>query len=269
MDREAFWSHLYDWIVGSFEGHPFGQRPYTVGLSAPQGAGKSTMMTYLCQMAADVGIRAATVSVDDFYLTHRELVDLASRHPDNPYFRHRGYPGTHDVNLGTRTLRALKNIHSLGAVDVPAYDRSAFSGKGDRRPSSGWPRVTAPLDILIFEGWLLGFRPVAPAALPNRHFLAVNDYLAAYSNWVTFLDAFIWLEPLDPHFVIEWRIEAEEQAKASGRVGMEAGEVDAFVRAFLPAYDTYLSGLGGEPLIPGPALRILIGRDRLPVGREL
>ena len=74
--------------------------------------------------------------------------------------------------------------------------------------------------------------------------------------------------PLDPRFAIAWRVEAKERAKASGRVGMQAAEVDAFVRAFLPAYDTYLLGLRREPPIPGPALRMLIGRDRLPVSPE-
>jgi D-glycerate 3-kinase len=209
MDRETFWSFLHDWMLDAARAHPADRRPFIVGLSAPQGAGKSTTTARLCQMAADAGVRAATVSVDDFYLTRDELLGLAARHSDNPYFRHRGYPGTHDVELGTKILRALQRIHSLGMVDVPVYDRSAFMGQGDRRPRSEWQRITAPLDIVIFEGWLLGFRAVLPGALPNEHFIAINDYLSAYSAWLAFLDAFIWLEPVDPHFVIEWRIEAE------------------------------------------------------------
>lgn len=39
-------------------------------------------------------------------------------------------------------------------IKIPTYDKSAFDGKGDQ----GEPReVEAPIDLVIFEGWMLGF----------------------------------------------------------------------------------------------------------------
>ena len=47
-------------------------------------------------------------------------------------------------------------------VAVPRYDKAAHEGRGTRAPESSWPRVKGPLDIILFEGWMLGFSPVRP-----------------------------------------------------------------------------------------------------------
>jgi D-glycerate 3-kinase len=44
------------------------------------------------------------------------------------------------------------------------YDKSAFQGKGDRADESTWPSVEGPLDLVLFEGWMLGFKPVGVEA---------------------------------------------------------------------------------------------------------
>ena len=46
---------------------------------------------------------------------------------------------------------------------VPRYDKSAFKGEGDTADIATWPIVEGPLDIVLFEGWMLGFQPVIPA----------------------------------------------------------------------------------------------------------
>ncbi len=72
----------------------------------------------------------------------------------------RGNAGTHDLQLGTDTLAALKSASSQGSqVSVPRYDKSQNGGRGDRADTSTWPSVQGPLDIILFEGWMLGFRP--------------------------------------------------------------------------------------------------------------
>lgn len=45
-----------------------------------------------------------------------------------------------------------------GFIPFPRYDKSKFQGRGDRADQSTWPQVEAPLDIVLFEGWMLGFR---------------------------------------------------------------------------------------------------------------
>ena len=50
-------------------------------------------------------------------------------------------------------------IHSTAEFNVPRYDKSLFGGAGDRAPASQWPRVSGPLDLVILEGWMLGYEP--------------------------------------------------------------------------------------------------------------
>src|SRR6478735_183017 len=79
-----------------------------LGLSAPQGAGKTTIMAEVCSALAKDGLNAVSISIDDFYLTRSEQIALAREYPRNPYLQHRGYPGTHDVSLGVSVLKALR-----------------------------------------------------------------------------------------------------------------------------------------------------------------
>jgi D-glycerate 3-kinase len=44
------------------------------------------------------------------------------------------------------------------------YDKSAYSGRGDRAPPSAWPSVKGPVEVVLFEGWMSGFAPLAEDA---------------------------------------------------------------------------------------------------------
>ncbi|CAI7811161.1 unnamed protein product, partial [Closterium sp. NIES-54] len=46
---------------------------------------------------------------------------------------------------------------------------SAFSGRGDRSPEAGWAAVEGPVDVVLFEGWMLGFH-----ALPAHKAAAID-----------------------------------------------------------------------------------------------
>jgi D-glycerate 3-kinase len=263
MDKTEFWTSLADWMADLIPAAA--HRPVVVGLCAPQGAGKTTLTAAVCEMLAKRGIRAAAISIDDFYLTRAEQVALAASSPGNRYLEHRGLPGTHDVALGTRTLDAIRALGPSGRLALPAYDKSAFVGRGDRRPEADWPVLDGPLDVAIVEGWMLGFVPIGHAAVADPDFRVIDDRLAAYADWHTRLDAFIWLEPEDFNYVRRWRAEAEEKMIESGRPGMTQAEVAAFVEPYLAAYAAYYPGLRRNgPPIAGPYLHQVIGFDRLP-----
>ena len=51
--------------------------PLVVGLSAPQGCGKTTLVTQLTKLLESDGVRAASVSIDDVYLTGEEQERVA------------------------------------------------------------------------------------------------------------------------------------------------------------------------------------------------
>jgi D-glycerate 3-kinase len=265
VDRKRFTSYLTDWLHELIARSPPKRRPVIVDLSAPQGASKTTLTGQICRrLASRDGLNAVSISIDDFYVTRREQADLATRYIDNPYLQHRGYPGTHDINLGRRVLNALKSIDEYGSVVLPAYDRMACRGMGDRRLESDWPIILAPLDLVILEGWMLGFASVEPDMLPDRHLRLINEFLRPYATWLSCLDAFVWLEPEDSRFVLDWRVEAEEQSRAQERGGMSIDEVKAFAERFLPAYLIYLPGLRERSPVRGPFLHVLIGHNRLP-----
>lgn len=78
----------------------------------------------------------------------------------------RGNALTHDLQLGADTLKKLKTLGkgSRAEVKVPRYNKSANSGKGDRADPDTWPTVKAPVDVVLFEGWMLGFSPVSEEA---------------------------------------------------------------------------------------------------------
>ena len=126
---------------------------------------------------------------------------------------------------------------------VPVYDKSAHGGRGDRTPEDKWRRVTAPLDLVILEGWMLGYSPVAESSLDDRDLVEPNRALAAYAGWHNLLDAFVVLRARDPRYVLEWRVQAEEAMKARGLPGLSREAIEDYIRRFLPAYATY----GGAP----------------------
>ena len=110
------------------------------------------------------------LSIDDLYLPHDQQEALAKSHPDNLFIQHRGQPSTHDVKLGKALFQALASRETN--IKIPSYDKSAFNGAGDRRPESEWKTVNAerskPIEVIVFEGWCVGFRALADADVKKK-----------------------------------------------------------------------------------------------------
>jgi D-glycerate 3-kinase len=260
------------WILGELEQHrkSGNGHPLTVGISAPQGCGKSTIVECLATAFDALGLGSVAVSVDDFYLGRAAQEAVAAAHPGNPLLELRGNAGTHDLQLGTDTLRALKSMDGSSAkpARVPRYNKSAFGGLGDRCPRDDWPEVSGKLDVVLLEGWMLGFRPVGPeaAAAVSPDLVPVDRSLEAYAGaWDALVDSWVVVQVGDPAWVFEWRLQAEHQMRAAGRAGMSDGQVRDFCERFQPAYRCYLPGLyadGPTTARPGHALELRIARDR-------
>ena len=169
-------------------------------------------------------------------------------------------------SLGEETLTAL---HRLGpgtarqTVAVPAYDKSAHGGRGDRLPSDQWRRVSGPLDLVFVEGWMLGFAPVDTARLGDPALVEPNRALRACDRWTRLLDAMVVLRAVDPEFVLRWRVEAEETMRQAGRPGLDRAAAEDYVRRFLPAYRIY----GGPPawMDPAAVFTLTLDEARRPV----
>jgi D-glycerate 3-kinase len=93
-----------------------------LGISAPQGCGKSTLVEQLELLFTWLGTAAAGVSIDDFYLTNAGQTALAAAQPDNRLLGVRGNAGSHDLELGTATLKQLKGLTGKGqTAAVPRW----------------------------------------------------------------------------------------------------------------------------------------------------
>jgi D-glycerate 3-kinase len=232
---EQIHTPLADWIASQHAGLG---RGLLVGLCGAQGSGKSTAALVIRHLLETKGLRVATLSLDDLYLTRAERLALAQR--VHPLLATRGPPGTHDIALGQAVITALGQP---GDTAIPSFDKAA----DDRRPRAAWPVFEGPADIILFEGWCVGAIPEPAEALdeavnalernedPDRIWRRyVNDALAAYQPLFARLDRLILLKA--PYFPVVERWRGEQEAKArAARVGprvMTPVEVARFIQHY-------------------------------------
>lgn len=137
-------------------------KPFVLAVSGIQGCGKTTLVTQLGTALGSLGYHSISVSVDDFYHTASTLEQLAKTKFDgnDKLLQQRGPPGTHDLALADAVFDGLSRINDKQgkAMTMPTYDKGAKGGKGDRRADELWTRVNGPLDVIVLEGWCIGFR---------------------------------------------------------------------------------------------------------------
>lgn len=153
-------------------------------------------------------------------------------------------------------------------VKIPRYNKSAFGGAGDRAAPDQWQSVELPVQVVLFEGWMLGFRPVgeSEACSVDPSLQEVNVRLGSYKDaWDSFAHAWLVVEVGDAAWVYNWRLEAEHKMKEAGKDGMSDEEVQKFVSRYIPAYTAYLPELyakGPTTAKPGGCLFILVDDKR-------
>ncbi|KAL0570947.1 hypothetical protein V5O48_010014 [Marasmius crinis-equi] len=250
------------------------QKPLFVAVQGPQGSGKSYLTGLIHSHLSNPphSLRVATLSIDDLYLTHDELKSLAENHPDNPLWRGRGQPGTHDVALGQHILSSLKDGQQ--DVELPWFDKSLFGGEGDRLPMDGTGVILKPpIDLVIVEGWCMGFCPIPDREIETRwegvwreeksilgmddsivgtkeNIKQINHVLHRYVDLWAFFHIFVQLVPsLSDHgsrysVVYKWRLEQEHAMKRSnGGKGMSDKAVKLFVDRYIPGYVFFGDGV--------------------------
>jgi D-glycerate 3-kinase len=209
-------------------------RPFIQGILGGQGTGKTTLCSNLCLILKQLGYHTLSLSLDDLYKTYNERLALKQK---DPRFIWRGPPGTHDVELGLTVLNQIRECKS--SVAVPRFDKSLHGGAGDRTT----PEIVENVDIVLFEGWFVGVRPIDPAAFdtPPPPILTdedkafareMNSKLSDYLPLWEQLDSLILLYPKDYRLSLEWRKQAERQMIAAGKSGMSEKEVEEFVNYF-------------------------------------
>jgi len=246
--------------------------PLVIGFSAPQGCGKTTLVFALDYLFEVIGRKSATVSIDDFYLTAEGQNKLRDANPGNALLELRGNAGSHDLAFSVETLTALTKLTREGMkLKLPRYDKSAFNGRGDRADPSTWSEVEGPLTVVLFEGWMLGFKPLPVDAVKvvDPQLETVNKNLEAYYDaWDKYIKSWIVIKIKDPNCVFQWRLQAEIAMREAGNPGMTDDEVRDFVSRYLPAYYAYLPTLyseGPNGSDPQHLLTIEIDEGRNPI----
>lgn len=201
-----------------------------IGIQGVQGSGKSTLVKNLCKNNT-----YDAISFDDFYLSHDSL-QKQYYYTREKRWQQRGNPGTHDIQLMISVLRDFKK--KLNGVKIPIYDKSAYSGRGDR---VGFRQLSNHCQVLFIEGWCLGF---VSKNLNDE----VDKKVKEYEKIHQYVDALIILKPPDLKIVYQWREEAEVSRRNDGK-GMSTEEMKKFVDMYMWCYNEYLTDLYDKPPI--------------------
>ena len=214
-------------------------RGLVVGINGAQGSGKSTLCRFLqAILHTEFGLSTATLSLDDLYLPLSERNHLGQT--IHPLLATRGPPGTHDISLGLATIEGA--VAGRGTLLLPRFDKS----RDDRCARSDWEPIDAPVDILLFEGWMVAARPQSCKALIRpvnvleaeddvegvwRQYANISlgtDYPALFGK-IDFLVALI-----APSFerVREWRLLQEHKLRKRTGGGMSDTEVARFMQFY-------------------------------------
>lgn len=257
------------------------KQPFVLGVSGLQGSGKTTWAATLAkQLNADYKLATRIISLDDFYLDHDDVVSLRKVHPKNQLLRTRGQPGTHDEKLAQDFFNAIMLTGQYGnygsQIKWPVYDKSLHRGQGGRVPVEFWESIplSKRLDVLIFEGWCLGFQPLSTEEVTERwrkcrlvnntdsslstlrnheleHLLLINENLRRYCD--IFLgpwryDSFLHLGTDDLNYTYTWRLEQESAMRRQGKTSMCDEDTVRFVQGYMPSYELYLDRLNNHSI---------------------
>lgn len=206
-----------------------------VGISAIQGVGKTTQGEIMVVLLKHLGLSSVSLSIDDHYITHRELNQL--REKDPRYIR-RGV--THDIALALKNLTDLKNMQEGFEVKIPLYDKGAKSGDGDR---VGFRTISNKPDFIFYDGWMLGARKVEdetvfesglPALDTLEHIQFAKDVNKELDKYLPLWDLIDFMTVLyvpDYQISLKWRDQAEEGLRVKSQ-GMSVLEIKEFVHYF-------------------------------------
>ena len=193
------------------------QKTYIIGINGCQGSGKSTLADYLCTVVAEkYHLATVALSLDDFYLTKAERIELARK--IHPLLAQRGVPGTHDVNLAIDTISSLA---SGNKALITRFDKSM----DDRVPEAKSETITGHIGLIVIEGWCFGAKPQAPNSLiePVNHLERLEDPDGVYRDYVNtalatqypqlfeLVDSTAMLRAPSFKTVFEWRLEQEQK----------------------------------------------------------
>ena len=188
-----------------------------IGINGCQGSGKSTLADYLCTVVAErLEVTTVSLSLDDFYLTKAERIQLGST--VHPLLETRGVPGTHDVQLA---IDCIKSLVAGKKTVITRFDKSI----DDRAAAESLKTIQGKVGLIVIEGWCLGAKPENAEQLsqPINNLEEQDDRDAIWRNYVNdairdnyqplfnLADQLIMLQAHSFDSVYHWRLEQEQK----------------------------------------------------------
>jgi D-glycerate 3-kinase len=240
--------------------------PQVVFINGSQGSGKSTLADYLCTSTAEQqGSQCVALSLDDFYLTREQRIELA--HDVHPLLATRGVPGTHDIPLAMATIKSL--IMGQDETLITRFDKSI----DDRYPVQDCLTLSGPVGLIILEGWCVGATPQSDEALEtaiNRleqqedtqglwRAYSNNALAGTYQRLFEMADSLVMLRAPSFDSIFKWRLEQERKMSMPL---MDEAEILRFIQHYqrltehclleIPKRADHLFQLNSERQISGP-----------------
>ena len=240
--------------------------PQVVFINGSQGSGKSTLADYLCTSTAEQqGSQCVALSLDDFYLTREQRIELAR--DVHPLLATRGVPGTHDIPLAMATIKSL--IMGQDETLITRFDKSI----DDRYPVQDCLTLSGPVGLIILEGWCVGATPQSDEALEtaiNRleqqedtqglwRAYSNNALAGTYQRLFEMADSLVMLRAPSFDSIFKWRLEQERKMSMPL---MDEAEILRFIQHYqrltehclleIPKRADHLFQLNSERQISGP-----------------
>ena len=240
--------------------------PQVVFINGSQGSGKSTLADYLCTSTAEQqGSQCVALSLDDFYLTREQRIELAR--DVHPLLATRGVPGTHDIPLAMATIKSL--IMGQDETLITRFDKSI----DDRYPVQDCLTLSGPVGLIILEGWCVGAKPQSDEALEtaiNRleqqedtqglwRVYSNNALAGTYQRLFEMADSLVMLRAPSFDSIFKWRLEQERKMSMPL---MDEAEILRFIQHYqrltehclleIPKRADHLFQLNSERQISGP-----------------
>lgn len=241
-----------------------------IGLSGPQGAGKTTALNGLADNSSK---RIATLGMDDFYLTKAQRLDLAK--VISPLCKTRGPAGTHDIKLLEDTIERLVLAQANTLTPLISFDKVT----DDRRPENDWLIFEGKPDVIILEGWLVGaiapddFAYSAPInAIERSDEGAVwrryqkHQLDTCYAKLWAGFDAYIHIKGPGFDTVFNWRKQQEASNLQLDEADLPNKSID-WLKQFIQHYQRLTMAMDNNFHRPGAT--ISIDKDRRVTGFDL
>jgi D-glycerate 3-kinase len=278
---DASLNYLHE-SLSDLQSRPSPHTPLIISVSGPQGSGKSYLSDLLSgAIKSKYALKTTVISLDDWYLSHEDQLELAKK--GNPLLKGRGLPGTHDFQTVKEFIEFIESGKEGGdfhdkRLYVPRYDKSLYGGEGDRSKTEVEWIYSESIDVIILEGWFLGFIPIddqlidveytesEPTSVLRKYkiddILEVNDYLKRYTPLWNLVDVSIFYSTDDITNVVRWRTEQEHELIKLKGEGMADEEIKKFLQRYMVVYELYYKNFVSRGIEGKRNLRINVESDR-------